>query len=126
VNLEKFKERAKRVAKLSIRLANEAPSTPAGCYLANQLLPCGCSVGANYRAACRGRSRAEMAAKLGIVEEEADETLFWLDLLIEEGFVKDAQATELRSETNQVLAMTVASIRTLKGRKESTGAESVS
>jgi four helix bundle protein len=72
------------------------------------------SVGANYRAACRARTPAEFIAKLGIVEEEADETLFWMELLIESG-IMDAQALSLlQQEANEIPAMVVASIKTTK------------
>jgi len=71
-------------------------------------------VGANYRAACRARSRREFIAKLGIVEEEADETLFWLDILKESGLVTEERVSALRREADQLLAITVASIRTAR------------
>ena len=74
------------------------------------------SVGANYRAACRGKSTADVIAKLRTVEEEADESAYWMELLIESGLVSAAQISELLQETNEILAMTVASIRTLQKR----------
>jgi four helix bundle protein len=73
-------------------------------------------MGANYRAACRGKSTADVIAKLRIVEEEADESIYWMELLIESGLVSEAQLSELLQETNEILAMTVASIRTLQKR----------
>lgn len=79
-----------------------------------QLLRCGTSVGANYRAARRARSRREFIAKLGIVEEEADEACFWLDLGTTCGLLEAARATALREEAAQILAMTIASIRTAR------------
>ncbi len=75
------------------------------------------SVGANYRAACRARSTADMIAKLKIVEEEADETLYWLELLIEADLMPVSRLTPLMQEVNEIIAMTVASIKTLRRRK---------
>jgi len=69
-------------------------------------------VGANYRAACRARSKRDFIAKMGIVEEEADESLFWLELLAAKGFLSEAQATSLMREIDEIIAMTVASIKT--------------
>ncbi len=84
--------------------------------LTRQLLRSATSVGANYRAACRARSDAEMIAKLAIVEEEADETIFWLEMLRESKTVPAAVTDPLAAEANELLAMTVASIRTIRSR----------
>jgi len=78
------------------------------------LVRCGPSVAANYRAACRGRSRADFAAKLGISEEEADETVFWIDFAAESGLVKPALVKGLLKETNEILAILVASRKTAR------------
>jgi len=85
-----------------------------------QLLRAGTSVGANYRAACRARSRKEFIAKMGIVEEEADESQFWLELLLERGPVDPQRASPLREEAGRIVAMTVASIRTARQASTST------
>jgi four helix bundle protein len=85
--------------------------------ISRQLLRCATSIGANYRAACRGESTADVMAKLAIVEEEADEAVYWMELLTESGVVPAAQVTELIKEANEILAMTVASIKTLRARK---------
>ena len=82
--------------------------------LGRQLLRSGTSIGANYRAACRGKSTADVIAKLRIVEEEADESTYWMELLVESGLVSEARLSELIQETNEITAMTVASIRTLQ------------
>jgi four helix bundle protein len=74
-------------------------------------------VGANYRAACRAKSQADFIAKLGIVEEEADECLYWLDLLGSSGLGDESCMAELAKEGDQILALTVASIRTAKSRR---------
>jgi four helix bundle protein len=79
---------------------------------AQQLLRSGTSVGANYRAACRGRSRADFINKLKISEEECDESLYWMELLVEGGVVSEKKLRPLMQETGEILAMLVASIQT--------------
>ena len=81
--------------------------------IGKQLIRSGTSVGANYRAACRARSTADLIAKLRIVEEEADECLYWMELIVEAKLVDVANLRSIMSETNEILAMTVASIKTL-------------
>jgi four helix bundle protein len=73
-------------------------------------------VGANYRADCRGRSVADVIAKLGIVEEEADETIYWLEVLVESKQIPPDRVANLAKEANEILAMTIASIKTLRSR----------
>jgi four helix bundle protein len=73
-------------------------------------------VASNYRAACRARSRAEFIAKIGIVVEEIDETVFWLELLVEAGLVKEARMEKLLAEANELLAIFAASQHTARGR----------
>ena len=75
---------------------------------------CGTSVAANYRAACRARSKAEFVAKMGIVEEEADETLFWLELIEESALLPGERLAELKQEANEIIAITVASIKSAR------------
>jgi hypothetical protein len=74
---DELKKRTKQFALRMLQLAESLPRTPSGRVLANQIAKCGTSVAANYRAACKGRSKSEFIAKLGIVEEEADESQFW-------------------------------------------------
>lgn len=100
-----------------IRLTEELPRTRSADVIARQVLRSATSVGANYRASCRARSLNEVIAKLGIVEEEADETLYWLDLLVASGIAPEERLAAVRRETEEVLAMTVASKRTLKARR---------
>ena len=71
-------------------------------------------MGANYRAACRARSKAEFLAKLGIVEEEADESLYWMELLVEAGLVREERISSLMQEANEIVSITVASINTTR------------
>ncbi len=106
-----FKARTKDIG---IRVVNALPRTAAADVIGRQLLRCGMSVGANHRAACRGRSRAEVIAKLGVVEEEADETLYWLELLIEAGLIAKPKPAPLMKEVDGIIAMVAASIRTLR------------
>jgi four helix bundle protein len=82
--------------------------------MGKQLLRCGTSVAANYRAACRARSRAEFVAKLGIVLEEADESAFWLELLIQTGTIKKEKLDSLLHEADELTAMFSASRRTMR------------
>ena len=84
---KELKDRTKRFAVDVIQLCRELPVTLDGKTVGQQLIRCGTSVAANYRASCRARSRAEFIAKLGTVEEEADETLFWLELAVDSKLV---------------------------------------
>jgi len=104
-----LKSRTKQFALRILRTAEAMPRTITGRALANQFARSGTAVAANYRAACRGRSRAEFIAKLGIVEEEADETLFWLELAIESGALPANRLSDLLEEANQLIAIFVAS-----------------
>ena len=115
---ETFKHRTKSLALRVIRLSEFIPQSHAGQVISKQIVRSATSVGANYRAACRSRSAAEKFAKLKIVEEEADETLYWLDLLIEANLMGETKLSELIDETNQIIAMTVASLKTLSLRIE--------
>jgi four helix bundle protein len=97
-----------------IRLVDELPRTTAGRAIARQLVRCGTSVGANYRAACRARSTADMIAKLAIVEEECDESAYWLEMIALANMLTRERVDPLHREANEILAMTVASRKTLK------------
>jgi four helix bundle protein len=112
-----FKERTKKVGLRVVRLVEALPSSRTAETLGRQLLRSGTSIGANYRAACRGKSAADVIAKLGIVEEETDESIYWLELLIEAEIVPESRLQELIGELDEILAMTVASIKTLRARK---------
>jgi len=98
-------------------LVEVLPKSRTADVIGRQLLRCGTSVGANYRSACRGKSTADVLAKLAIVEEEADETIYWLELLIEANIKSVSDIDDLLKETNEIVAMTVASIKTLRTRK---------
>jgi four helix bundle protein len=109
-----FKQRTKQLALRVIRLIEALPHCQTSGVIGKQLLRSATSVGANYRSACRARSTAEIIAKLGIVEEEADESLYWLELLIESNLIDEMKVKNLMSEFNEILSMTVASIKTLR------------
>jgi len=111
-----FKNRTKNLALRIIRMVESLPSSRAADVIGKQLLRSATSVGANYRAACRGKSPADVISKLGIVEEEADESLYWMELLAEAGLVSEGKLVKLVSEMNEIVAMTVASIKTLRAR----------
>ncbi|HSE50031.1 MAG TPA: four helix bundle protein [Terriglobales bacterium] len=102
---EEFKNRTKQFALRVIKLFRALPRTEEARVIGRQLLRSGTSVGANYRAACRGRSRAEFIAKLGIVVEELDESVYWLELLVESGIVRAERLALLTNETNELLAI---------------------
>jgi four helix bundle protein len=109
-----LKERTKGFALAIVRLVDDLGPRRATDVIGRQLLRAGTSVAANYRSARRARSRKEFLAKMGIVEEEADESAFWLELLVEAGLVSSARAAELRDEAGQLVAITIASIRTAR------------
>jgi four helix bundle protein len=111
-----FKQRTKKLALQVIQLVEALPATKSASVIGRQLLRSGTSVGANYRSACRGKSTADVLSKLAIVEEEADETAYWFELLIEGDIVPASLVAELLKETNEITAMTVASIKTLRRR----------
>jgi four helix bundle protein len=111
-----FKNRTKKFALEVLRRVETLPRNRSANVLGRQLLRAGTSVGANYRAACRGRSTVDVAAKLGVVEEEADECIYWMELLSDSGVVPSAQLAALKKEANEIVAMTVASIKTLRSR----------
>jgi four helix bundle protein len=116
VNEELFKARTRKIALDIIELVESLPKSRTADVIGRQLLRSGTSVGANYRAACRGKSKADVISKLAIVEEEADESIYWLELLIEAKIVEPSRADSLLKETNEIVAMVVASIKTLRGR----------
>ena len=113
---DEFKNRTKKIALRIIRLVNSLSQSMVAGVLGKQLLRSGTSIGANYRAACRGKSRADVLHKLSIVEEEADESLYWIELMIDAGLVPAVRVAPLREEIDEIVAMTVASIKTLRRR----------
>ena len=114
-----FKQRTKQLALRFIEIVDALPKKRTADVIGRQLIRSGTSIGANYRAACRGKSTADVIAKLRIVEKEADESAYWMELLIESGLLAEVRLSELLQETNEIVAMTVASIRTLQKRDRS-------
>jgi four helix bundle protein len=117
-SLDKAAELKQRTKAFAIRIVNlfrSLPRSPDAQTLGKQVLRSGTSVAANYRAVCRARSKGEFIAKMGIVVEEADETVFWLELLSETGIVSVQRTQELMKEANQLVAIFGASLRTSKG-----------
>lgn len=113
-----FRElRTKDFAKNIIRLCRILPKDREGMLIGNQIFRSGTSVAANYRAACKAKSTADFVAKLAIVEEEADETLFWLEILGEMQIVDERQMEPLMKENNEIIAIIVSSIKTARQRK---------
>jgi four helix bundle protein len=113
---QEFKDRTKQIALRVIRLVESLPDTHSAQIIGKQLLRSATSVGANYRAACRGKSTPDILHKLSIVEEEADESLYWLELLIESEIVPEKKLSALLSDIDEIVAMTVSSIKTLRSK----------
>lgn len=109
--------RTKKFALRIIKLVDALPKTLAGRTIGSQLIRSGTSVSSNYRAACRGRSKAEFVAKLGIVEEEADECCHWLEMIVEAELMDERLVSDLLREANEITAIMVASKRTARSRK---------
>ena len=109
-----LKERTKNFAKNIIELCRALPNNREGRLLGNQVFRSGTSVAANYRAACRSRSKAEFISKLAVVGEEADETLFWLELIKEVKTLETPLLNDLAKESDELVAIVVSSIRTAK------------
>ncbi len=114
---EELKKRTKQYALRIIKLVRALPNTSDGRTIGNQLIRCGTSVGANYRAACRARSKVEFIAKLGIVIEEADECAFWLEIIIESGLMRKELIEPLLKETDEIISIMVASLKSSKSKK---------
>ena len=115
---DELKQRTKQFALKVIKLVASLNRNLEGREIGKQLLRSGTSVGANYRAACRGRSKAEFIAKLGIVEEEADETAYWLELIIEGCLLEGANVEPLLQEANGIVAIMAASRKTALKRNQ--------
>lgn len=111
---KELKERTKEFALRIIKLVDTLPNTISGRAIAGQLVRAGMSVGANYRAACRGRSKAEFSAKLGIALEEADECCYWLEMIMDGELLPRIRVESLHQEANELTAIFVASIRTAR------------
>jgi four helix bundle protein len=115
---EEMKARTKTYANRIVKLCEALPDKWVARTLGMQLLRSGTSVGANYRAVCRAKSTADFLNKLRIVEEECDESLFWMELLVENNFVRARRLTSLMKEGDEILAIVVASAKSTRASKE--------
>ena len=111
---EEMKLRTKNYAKRIVKLCSSLPGNWIAQTLGKQLLRSGTSVGANYRAVCRAKSGSDFVNKLRIVEEECDESMFWMELLVENNLVKASRLTELMKEADEIMAIVVASAKTAR------------
>ena len=114
---DELKKRTKEFALRIINLVESFPNTFLGRHVGGQLVRSGSSVAANYRAACRAKSNADFIAKMGTVEEEADESAFWIEFAIDTKIVKPERVKDLSDEANQLVAIFVSSINTARGGK---------
>lgn len=117
VDREALQERTKQFAIRIVRLFRALPRSTDAQVIGKQLLRCGTSVAANYRAVCRARSRAEFISRMGVVAEEADESILWLELLAETGTLKAERVQEISNEARELTAIFSASLRTAKGNR---------
>jgi four helix bundle protein len=121
---QQFKKRTKQLGLRIIRLVESLPPKTSAQVIGKQLLRSATSVGANYRAACRAKSTADILHKLAIVEEEADETLYWLEMLVEAELVPESKLNKLMAETNEIISMIVASIKTIRTQNKNSSPKS--
>lgn len=118
---DELKSRSKKHALAIIKFANDVPNNRVGWTFANQIVWSSTSVAANYRAACRAKSDKDFISKLETVAEEADETLFWLEMIAESGIINDNdKIPPLIKETDELLSIFVASVKTIKNRINNT------
>jgi four helix bundle protein len=116
---EQLKARTKQFAIRIVRVFKSLPKNDEARIIGKQLLRSGTSVAANYRAVCRSRSKAEFFSKMSVVLEEADETVFWLELLVETNIIPAARLRDLLTEANELLAIFAASLWTAKQKRKS-------
>jgi four helix bundle protein len=117
MNKEELKGRTRQFALQVFKIVGALPRGRAAEVFGRQLLRSSSSVGANYRSACRAKSTADFISKMGIVEEEADESIYWMELLVEGGILPEDEVAPLMREAGEILAITVSSIRTARARK---------
>ena len=113
---DELKKRTRAFALRVIKMCEALPKGRTADVIGRQLLRSGTSVGANYRAACRAKSKADFVAKMGIVEEECDECLYWMELLVDAGLIKPHRLSDLMHEADELLSITVSSIKTARRR----------
>ena len=116
MNANQLKNRTKVFSIAILELVEKLPNTISGRAVANQIVRSGTSVGANYRAVCRARSDREFIAKMSIVIEESDETMFWLEIIIEKQWIDKSEVEVVWKEGNELTAIFVSSMKTIKDR----------
>lgn len=119
MNEKELLKRTKAFALRVMKLVDALPGTTSGRAIAGQLVRSGTSVSANYRAACRGRSKAEFVAKLGVVEEESDESAHWMELIMEGHLVAESLVKDLHAEACELTAIMAASKKTARANMQS-------
>ena len=123
MNSTEFQDKTKRLGLHVIRFVEVLPQNYTSRVIINQILRCALSVGANYRAVCRAKSDKDFINKMKIVEEECDETIYWLEIIEESGLAKMVIVTPLKREAKEILAMIVASINTMSKNLKSKKSE---
>jgi len=116
---ERLKARTKQFAIRIVRVFKSLPRNDEARIIGKQLLRAGTSVAANYRAVCRSRSKAEFISRISVVVEKADETAFWLELLIETSIIPEVRLRDLLTEANELLAIFAASLWTARQKRKS-------
>lgn len=117
MNQEQMRNRTKEFSKQIITLCRQLPENREGRLIGNQIFRSGTSVGSNYRAVCRARSKADFVAKVGLVLEEADETLYWLELIDETKIMINGTPAEIKKEANELVAIFVSTVNKARTRK---------
>lgn len=112
-----LRERTKHFALRVVKVVEALPKGRTADVIGRQLVRAGTSVGANYRAACHSRSTAEFLSRMAVVEEEADESAYWMELLVESGIMPQARMCELLGEADQLVAIAISSIKTARERE---------
>jgi four helix bundle protein len=115
-----LRQRTREFSLRIIRMVQAMPRNRVAGVIGDQVLRCGTSVGANYRAACRARSQAEFISKMHIVLEEADESQYWMDLLVASHVMPEAKLQNLMKEAEELVAIAVASINTARRKPKAT------
>lgn len=115
---EQIKNRTKFIGLEVIKLVDEFPNKPSSWVIAKQIVRSSTSIGANYRAACRAKSTPDFINKLKIVEEETDETQYWLEIMEESQLIESKRIRSIKKEVNEILAIVVASIKTARAKQE--------
>jgi four helix bundle protein len=115
---DEFRQRTFRFGVRIVQLVQTLTKNEVDRVIGNQLLRSGTAVGANYRAAARAGSRSDFSAKIGIVEEECDETVYWVEVLAELGLLSETRTSALQEEANEILAITISSIKTARKGKQ--------